>query len=155
MHACTHTVHSWRGATRTSSLPGTPVHKRGWGQEWNMLKTLNILNKIPSPLGAPLNLQSPVRTNVCWMDGWMDGRMDKLMDNNPRKTEEGCLNFQCHNKVLNELCTGPWLTHIHSLSLIDYHRILGRVLCAIHQVPHWPIVPCTSVCICLLFIKWD
>ena len=33
-------------------------------------------------------------------------------------------------------------------SHIDYHRILARVSCAICQLPYWPIILYTTVCMC-------
>ena len=58
VHACTRTIHSWPGATLTSSPPGTPIYKQeesGRSETWSKPP---IFTKNPSHLGAPLNIQS-------------------------------------------------------------------------------------------------
>lgn len=58
VHACTRTIHSWPGATVTSSPPGTPIYKQeesGRSETWSKPP---IFAKNPLHLGAPLSIQS-------------------------------------------------------------------------------------------------
>ena len=61
---------------------------------------------------------------------------------------QGCDNFCC-TRVIRLL----WFIYAHLFffrffSHIDHHRVLDRVLCAIQQALHWPVIPCTSVYLC-------